>query len=113
MGRRFTSRADQDIAQTEPTIFHHTAGHHPNLDAHAGESYAEGVAYAKAIQRSHFANGWIDSGHDFLITRSGFIFEGRHRSIKATQPAAWSSPLTVPVRTTSLGSNMSTGAKRR
>jgi hypothetical protein len=65
------------------TIFHHTAGHHPNLDADAGESYAESVAYAKAIQRSHFANGWVDSGHNFLITRSGFIFEGRHRSLKA------------------------------
>jgi hypothetical protein len=61
------------------TIFHHTAGHVPNLSA--GETYEEARAYARAIQRSHFRNGWLDSGHNFLVTRGGYILEGRHRSL--------------------------------
>jgi hypothetical protein len=44
------------------TIFHHTAGHHPELDGvPSTETYAEAVAYARAIQQSHFSRGWLDS----------------------------------------------------
>jgi len=73
------------------TIFHHTAGHHRELGG-SGESYIEAVGYAQAIQAAHMAkgglgapNGAIDSGHNFLVTRNGFIFEGRHRSIEMIQ----------------------------
>jgi len=62
----------------ERIIFHHTAGHVPNLGA--GERYDEAVAYARAIQRQHFSQGWVDTGNNFLITRGGFILEGRHGS---------------------------------
>src|SRR5215475_8622538 len=65
------------------TIFHHTAGHHPNLDAASGESYNEAAAYARAIQKAHMGQGWVDSGHNFLVCRNGFIFEGRHGSLEA------------------------------
>lgn len=73
------------IARTgtpDKTIFHHTAGHVPNLAA--GETYAEAVAYAKSVQGYHMNhNGWLDSGHNFLITRGGYILEGRHGSLAA------------------------------
>lgn len=65
----------------DKTIFHHTAGHVPGFAA--GETYAEACSYARAIQIGHFRNGWLDSGHNFLITRGGYILEGRHGSLRA------------------------------
>jgi hypothetical protein len=69
-------------------IFHHTAGHHPELDHKPGETKEEGAAYARAIQHDHMhrpppKGPFIDSGHNFLVTRSGHIFEGRHGSLAA------------------------------
>jgi hypothetical protein len=64
-------------------IFHHTAGHAPEL-GDSGESYREAVAYAKAIQNFHMdSRGWNDTGQNFLITRNGYVFEGRHGSLGA------------------------------
>jgi hypothetical protein len=38
---------------------------------------------ARAIQKFHMHNdGWIDSGHHFLVNRGGLIAEGRHRSLE-------------------------------
>jgi hypothetical protein len=64
-------------------IFHHTAGHHAELDHKSGETYTEAVGYAKAVQQSHFSRGWLDTGNNFLVTRSGHVFEGRHGSLAA------------------------------
>jgi len=71
-------------------IFHHTAGHHPELDHQPGETLAEAVAYARAIQHSHMSPSstdpskpWADTGNNFLVTRAGFVFEGRHGSLAA------------------------------
>jgi hypothetical protein len=72
-------------------IFHHTDGHHPELDHLPGETKAEGAAYARAIQHDHMTRPpskggpFIDSGHNFLVTRSGHIFEGRHGSLAAIE----------------------------
>lgn len=68
-------------------IFHHTAGHHPELDGKQNTvSYQESCAYARSIQNYHMGhNGWLDSGHNFLVTRGGYILEGRHGSIAAVQ----------------------------
>jgi hypothetical protein len=46
------------------------------------------MAFAKAIQRDHMHRPppdgpFIDSGHNFLVTRSGHILEGRHGSVAA------------------------------
>lgn len=63
-------------------IFHHTAGHVPQLAP--GETLEEAKAYARAIQKFHMGvNGWMDSGHNFLVTRGGFVLEGRHGSVDA------------------------------
>jgi hypothetical protein len=69
-------------------IFHHTDSHHPELDHTPTETEAEGAALARAIQRDHMhrpppKGPFIDSGHNFLVTRAGHIFEGRHGSLAA------------------------------
>jgi hypothetical protein len=64
-------------------IFHHTAGHAPEL-GDSGESYREAVAYVKSIQNYHMdSHGWNDTGQNFTVTRNGYIFEGRHGSLTA------------------------------
>lgn len=69
------------LVLTKPVraLLHHTAGH--SLAGSSGETYAQAVAYAKSIQNYHMDhNGWDDSGHNLLVTRNGYIFEGRHQS---------------------------------
>src|SRR5215471_15315597 len=68
--------------RAERIIFHHTAGHGLDLP---GTDREDGMAYARAIQRQHMGQGWIDSGHNFLIMRSGVILQGRWRTIRAIQ----------------------------
>lgn len=72
------------------TIFHHTAGHHRELDGKRDTvTYAESCAYARDVQRFHMkTNGWVDSGHNFLVTRGGFILEGRHGSLASVKVGA-------------------------
>lgn len=56
-------------------LVHHTAGTNST-------DYSQAHAYnlARSIQQGHFANGWIDSGQHFTISRGGYVLEGRHRS---------------------------------
>jgi hypothetical protein len=65
----------------ERILFHHTAGHHPELENPRNESRAEAIRYALAIQAFHFSEGWIDSGHNLLVCRNGLILVGRHHSL--------------------------------
>jgi hypothetical protein len=78
------------VGKPDKIIFHHTAGHHPNLDQDGGESRAEAFAYAKAIQRDHMHRNppLIDTGQNFLVTRSGLVLEGRHGSVAAIMDGA-------------------------
>lgn len=72
-----------DAGVYDKAIFHHTSGHHPEFQPpSSGESYAEAEAYARAVQHSHFQRDWADTGNNFLVTRNGYIFEGRHRSLE-------------------------------
>jgi len=69
----------------DKAVFHHTAGHHPELPPlEPAETYEEARAYARAIQAAHMSppRNWLDSGHNFFVARSGHIFEGRHRSLE-------------------------------
>ncbi len=77
----FTSRPSVRI------IFHHTAGHHPELGTPGGvETRTEAIAYAQAIQNFHMdSNGWNDSGHNFLVCRNGIILQGRWRTVSRIQ----------------------------
>jgi hypothetical protein len=67
------------IGRPDKIIFHHTDGHAP------GSSLADAKAYARSIQRDHMNRKFIDSGHNFLVTRAGQILEGRRGSLAAIQ----------------------------
>ena len=74
------------VGRAERIIFHHTAGHHAEITNPADESLAESVRYARDIQRFHMdTNGWIDSGHNFLVCRNGIVLQGRWLTVSAIQ----------------------------
>lgn len=78
-----SSEPIQFIGQSEAIIFHHTASHGN------GGTIADASEYAQTIQRYHMHhNGWIDSGHNFLVMRSGIILQGRWRTVVAIQGRA-------------------------
>lgn len=71
-------------------IFHHTAGHHPEISRPKDESLQESILYARSIQRAHQSPSrsdpskpWNDSGHNFLVCRNGVILQGRWRTVRA------------------------------
>lgn len=67
-------------------LLHHTAGHVHHTPSSSGSGLGYAVAYARALQRYHMeANGWNDSGHSFLITRTGIILQGRWGTVSAIQ----------------------------
>lgn len=66
-------------------IFHHTAGHHRELDGRPEiDSVGEAIQYARDIQAYHMdTNGWNDSGHNFLVCRNGTVLQGRWHTVSA------------------------------
>lgn len=69
-------------------LFHHTAGHHPEIENPKNESYAECVRYVQQLQRAHQSPSptdpskpWNDTGQNFTIMRNGLIFQGRWRTV--------------------------------
>lgn len=82
-GARKPKSGIQTIAASERIIFHHTAGHHREIQNPSLESRAESESYARAIQAYHMKQGWTDSGHNFLICRNGLILQGRWLTISA------------------------------
>lgn len=68
------------------SIFHHTDGHaHPG-GAQATDGRTDAVLYARALQADMMdRRGWSDSGHTFLVMRSGLILQGRWGSITAIE----------------------------
>lgn len=67
------------VGRPDKIIFHHTDGNAP------GSSLADAKAFARSIQRDHMHRNppFIDSGHNFLVTRAGQILEGRRGSLAA------------------------------
>lgn len=85
-GARKPSQTLHTMPMSVRTIFHHTAGHHQEIENPKDESRAESMAYARAIQNFHMdTNGWNDSGHNFLICRNGIILQGRWLTVSAIQ----------------------------
>ena len=78
----WNSRSAKSIAQqTTPThiVIHHTATAPSSNGTEIG-----GKKLAQSIQNYHMNhNGWIDSGHNFLNTVGGIVFEGRHGTVDA------------------------------
>lgn len=71
------------IGRSNRIIFHHTAGHHAEISNPSVQSRAESEKYARAIQAFHMSQGWIDSGHNFLVCRNGLILQGRWLTVSA------------------------------
>ncbi len=69
----------------ERIIFHHTAGHHPEVANPANESRDEAIRFARSIQAFHMGptRNFNDSGHNFLVCLNGMILVGRHLSLLA------------------------------
>lgn len=68
------------------SLFHHTAGHAPEPASQAYDAWAQACEYARALQHYHMdVNGWNDSGHNFLVMRSGVIVQGRWGTVTAIE----------------------------
>ncbi|MGH8791505.1 MAG: peptidoglycan recognition protein family protein [Stackebrandtia sp.] len=53
---------------------------YPNTDDFSRE---QAHAHAREVQRLHMEdNGWSDTGYHFVVSRGGFITEGRHGSLE-------------------------------
>lgn len=66
-------------------MFHHTAGHHPEIENPQNESRDEAIRFARNIQAFHMGpqRNFNDSGHNFLVCMNGLILVGRHLSLTA------------------------------
>lgn len=74
------------VGKATRIIFHHTAGHHAELRDPADYSVEEAIRYAQDIQNFHMdSNGWVDSGHNFLVCRNGVILQGRWLTVSAIE----------------------------
>jgi hypothetical protein len=94
----------QTVGQSERTIFHHTAGHHRQLDGTAKQTREEAIRYAQDIQAFHMdGNGWNDSGHNFLVCRNGLILQGRWLTVSAIQAGHMVSSAHCPGQNSQVG----------
>jgi hypothetical protein len=84
-GARKPAHKLQVIDNAEEIIFHHTAGHHREIDTPGKQTIAESIRYAKDIQAYHMSQGWSDSGHNFLVCRNGIILQGRWLTVSTIQ----------------------------
>lgn len=74
------------VGMSSRIIFHHTAGHHREISNPRTESMEEAIRYARDIQNYHMdGNGWVDSGHNFLVTRGGVILQGRWLTVSTIE----------------------------
>lgn len=84
-GARRPNSGLQTVPASSRIIFHHTAGHHPEISNQNQESREESMKYARTIQAYHMSMGWLDSGHNFLVCRNGMILQGRWLTVSAIQ----------------------------
>jgi len=73
------------VPASKRIIFHHTAGHHPEVSNPSNESRQESILYARSIQKFHMRQGWTDTGQNFLVCRNGLILQGRWLTVSAIQ----------------------------
>lgn len=67
-------------------VEHHTDGHGPALVPGVNADYRQACTYARTLQSFHMdVNGWNDSGHSFVVMRSGWIVQGRWGTVRAIE----------------------------
>lgn len=93
------------IGKSRRIIFHHTAGHHPEIDDPKTQSRAESIRYARDIQAFHMGpqRGWNDSGHNFLVCRNGLILQGRWLTISAIRAGLMVTSAHCPTQNDQIG----------
>lgn len=85
-GARQPKHALSIVGAAAGIIFHHTAGHHAEIDHPADESLEESIRFARDIQHLHMdIRGWTDSGHNFLVCRNGVVLQGRWLTVSAIE----------------------------
>jgi hypothetical protein len=104
----WNARKPRSKIQTCPAasrvIFHHTAGHHREISGPKTESLQEAMQYARDIQKYHMdSNGWIDSGHNFLVCHNGDILQGRWQSVSSIQQGRMVVSAHCPGQNTQIG----------
>lgn len=82
-GARKPKAPIETVPRSHRIIFHHTAGHHREIDTPRTQSRRESERYAKDIQAFHMSQGWLDSGHNFLVCRNGLVLQGRWLTVSA------------------------------
>lgn len=74
------------VGRPHRIIFHHTAGLAPHVESRDETAMAQAVRYAQVLQHDMiYRRGWNDSGHNFLVMRSGIILQGRWGSVAAIE----------------------------
>lgn len=74
------------VGRPDKIIVHHTDGHAPLIAGKNAVQLHQGIEYARMIQNVHMnTNGWNDSGHNFLVCRSGIILQGRWGTVTAIE----------------------------
>jgi hypothetical protein len=74
------------VGKPDKIVIHHTDGHAPLTTEHKSVKLHEAIAYARMLQNMHMnTNGWNDSGHNFLVCRSGIILQGRWGTVTAIE----------------------------
>jgi hypothetical protein len=86
-GARRPKQGIETVGASNKTIFHHTAGHHRQLDGTPKQTREESMAYARAIHVPMDGNGWIDSGHS-AVSANGAVLQGR-LTVQRDQAGAW------------------------
>jgi hypothetical protein len=85
-GARQPKQPIQTVGAASGILINHTASLHHEIAVPSNESYVEARRYARDIQNYHMdTNGWIDSGHNFLVCRNGMIFQGRWLTVSAIE----------------------------
>ena len=85
-GARQPKQPIQTVGAAVRILIHHTASHHAEINTPSNESRDESIRYARDIQNFHMnTNGWIDSGHNFLVCRNGLILQGRWLTVSAIE----------------------------
>jgi hypothetical protein len=84
-GAKKPKRGLKIVPKSKRILFHHTAGHHREIDTPNKQTIAESMRYARDIQSFHMGpqRGWVDSGHNFLVCRNGVIIQGRWLTVSA------------------------------
>lgn len=85
-GARKPRRKPQLTDRPVRSIFHHTAGHGAGTNEGDAQDRSAAIIYARSLQADMMdRREWNDSGHNFLVMRSGLILQGRWGSVTAIE----------------------------